>query len=189
MSQDLPDEQVGVFIWENRSMSSSRVRESLERLHRVFLERPAAAKKSNPPATAMWQDGLRCEVTGPHGEMVVTDMPTGMGGDGIGPNPGWLLRASMASCTATAIAIRAARLGIALRSLKVAVQSESDARGLTGIDGVSTALSEMRMSIEIGADNVPGQQLRDLAEVAELQSPVNCTLRERPPLAIEISVV
>ena len=45
-------------------MSNSRVRESLERLHRVFLERPAAAKKSNPPATATWQNGLRCEVTG-----------------------------------------------------------------------------------------------------------------------------
>ena len=45
------------------------------------------------------------------------------------------------------------------------------------------------MSIEIGADNVPGQQLRDLAEVGELQSPVNCTLRERPPLTIEVSLV
>ena len=170
-------------------MSNLRVRESLERLHRVFLERPAAAKKSNPPATATWQDGLRCEVTGTHGEMVVTDMPTAMGGDGVGPNPGWLMRASMASCTATTIAMRAARLGIDLRSLKVTVHSESDARGLAGIDGISTALSELRMSIEIGADNVPGQQLRDLAEVGELQSPVNCTLRERPPLTIEVSLV
>ena len=149
-------------------MSNLRVRESLERLHRVFLERPAAAKKSNPPATATWQDGLRCEVTGTHGEMVVTDMPTAMGGDGVGPNPGWLLRASMASCTATTIAMRAARLGITLRSLKVTVHSESDARGWRhrwhfdsahGIDGVSTALSELRMSIEIGADNVPGSAI------------------------------
>jgi len=169
-------------------MSNSRVRESLERLHRVFLERPAAAKKSNPSASARWQDGLRCEVTGPHGETVVTDMPTAMGGDGAGPNPGWLLRASMASCTATAIAMRAARLGITLRSLTVTVHSESDARGLTGIDGVSTALSGMRMSIEIGA-NVPDQQLRDLATTGEAQSPVNCTLRERPSLAIDVSLV
>ena len=41
------------------------------------------------------------------------------------------------------------------------------------------------MTIEIGAD-VPGQQLRDLATIGEVQSPVNCTLRERPPLAIEV---
>jgi hypothetical protein len=84
--------------------------------------------------------------------------------------------------------MRAGRLGITLRSLKVTVHSESDARGLTGIDGVSTALSGMRMSIEIGAD-VPDQQLRDLATTGEVQSPVNCTLRERPPLAIEVSLV
>jgi len=170
-------------------MSNSRVRESLERLHRVFLERPAAAKKSNPPASATRQNGLRCEVTGPHGERVITDMPPAMGGDASGPNPGWLLRASMASCTATSIAMRAARLGITLRSLKVTVHSETDARGMTGIDGVSTALSSLRMSIEIGAENVPDQQLRDLAEIAETQSTVNCTLRERPPLAIEVSLV
>jgi uncharacterized OsmC-like protein len=169
-------------------MSSSRVRESLERLHRVFLERPAAAKKSNPPASATWQNGVRCEVTGPHGESVITDLPTAMGGDATGPNPGWLLRASMASCTATTIAMRAARLGIALRSLKVTVHSETDARGMVGIDGVSTALSGLRMSIEIGAENVLDQQLRDLAEISEAQSAVNCTLRERPPLAIQVSV-
>jgi len=30
--------------------------------------------------------------------------------------------------------------------------------GPTGIDGVSTAVSGMRMSIEIGAENVAGQQ-------------------------------
>ena len=57
-------------------------------------------------------------MTGSHGETVITDMPTAMGGDGAGPNPGWLLRASMASCTATAIAMRAARLGITLSRLR-----------------------------------------------------------------------
>ena len=170
-------------------MSNSRVRKSLERLQRVFRERPAAAKKSNPPASATWQNGLQCEVTGPHGERIITDMPTAMGGEATGPNPGWLLRASMASCTATAVAMRAARLGITLSSLKVTVHSETDARGMVGIDGVSTALSGLRMSIEIGAEEVPDQQLRDLAEIGEAQSTVNCTLRERPPLAIEVSLV
>jgi len=60
---------------------------------------------------------------------------------------------------------------------------------MTGIDGVSTALSGLRMSIEIGAENVPDQQLRDLAAIGEAQSPVNSTLRQRPPLAIEVSLL
>jgi uncharacterized OsmC-like protein len=107
----------------------------------------------------------------------------------MGPSPGWLLRASMASCTATAIAVQAARLGIELKSLEVTVHSESDARGLVGIDGVSTALSAMRMSIRISADDVPEKRLRALAELGASQSPVSCTLRERSPMALAVSVV
>jgi len=95
----------------------------------------------------------------------------------------------MAACAATAIAMRAARLGIELTSLAVSVHSESDARGLVGIDGISTAFTKMRMSIKIGADNVPEEQLRELAELSESQSPVSRTLRERSPMALEVSVV
>lgn len=170
-------------------MSNLRARESLERAHRLFLERPAAAKKPNAMATAVWRDGLRFEISGPAGEKAVTDMPEPLGGGGAGSNPGWLLRASMASCTATVIAMRAAMLGIELSSLEVNVQSESDARGLVGIPQVPTALSGMRISIKIGAVGVDESQLRDLAAWGEANSPVSCTLRERPPVAVEVSVV
>ena len=40
---------------------------------------------------------------------------------------------------------QAAMLGIELKLLEVSVHSESDARGLVGIDGVSTALCGMRV--------------------------------------------
>jgi uncharacterized OsmC-like protein len=95
----------------------------------------------------------------------------------------------MASCTATAIAMRAARLGIELTSLEVSIRSESDARGLVGIDGVSTALSAICMSVKIGAANVAEAELRALVESGETLSPVSCTLRERPPVTLEVSVV
>ena len=169
-------------------MSNLRAREPLERARQIFLERPSSARKPNTSATAEWRSGLQCEVSGPSGERVVTDMPLPMGGESAGPNPGWLLRASMASCTATAIAMRAAQLGIELRSLQVGVHSESDARGLVGIDGFSTALSSMRMSIKIAADNVSENQLRELAAAAEATSPVSCTMRERPDVAVEIVI-
>ena len=85
--------------------------------------------------------------------------------------------------------MKAAMLGIELRVLEVTVRSESDSRGITGIDGVSTALREFKMSIRIGADNVPDDQLRALAQDGESQSPISCTLRDRPPVALEVSVV
>jgi uncharacterized OsmC-like protein len=170
-------------------MSNLQAREALERAKRVFLDRPSAARKPNAMATAVWRDGLRCEVAGPGGERAVTDMPEPMGGRGAGSNPGWLLRASMASCAATAIAMRAAMLRIELRSLEVTVASESDARGLVGIAGIPTALDGIRMTIKIGADSVPEPQLRELAAWGEAHSAVSCTLRERPQVAVEIAVV
>lgn len=170
-------------------MSNLQAREALEQARRTFLETPSAARKRNAGATAVWRDGLACEITGPSGERAVTDMPAPLGGKGTGPNPGWLLRASMASCTATAIAMRAALLGIELRTLEVNVESESDARGLAGIDGISMALADIRMTIRLGADNVPGTELHELAMWAAAQSPVSCTLRERPPVAVDVTVV
>lgn len=101
--------------------------------------------------TTVWRDGLSCEVSGPAAEHAITDMPQPMGGQGAGANPGWLLRAGIASCAATAIAMRAAMTGIALRTLEVTVESESDARGLVGIPDASTALDKLRMSVRIGA--------------------------------------
>jgi uncharacterized OsmC-like protein len=164
-------------------------RDALERVKRVFLEKPAAARKPTAQATAIWRSRLKCEVIGPGIEKVVTDMPEAMGGGGEGPNPGWLLRASMASCTATSIAMRAALLGIELRSLEVTVESQMDARGVVGIPDVSTALDDIRMSIKIGADGVDDATLRDVAKLSEAHSTVSCTLRERPPIAIDVTVI
>ncbi len=85
--------------------------------------------------------------------------------------------------------MRAALLGIELRTLEVSVESESDARGLVGIPEVSSALGDMRMAITIGADGIDAAQLRELAAWGEAHSPVSCTLRASPLIAIEISVV
>ncbi len=167
-------------------MSNLRARDALERARQGFLDHPSAGRKPNAPATAVWRSGLQCEIAGPNGETARTDMPGPMGGDGSGPNPGWLLRASMASCAATVIAMQAARLGIELSALEVAVHSESDARGMLGIEGASTAMDAIRMSIRIAADNVPEDQLRALAQWGEAASPVSCTLRAQSAVAVEI---
>jgi hypothetical protein len=85
--------------------------------------------------------------------------------------------------------MHAAMRGIELSTLEVSVESETDARGMVGISGVSTALNGLRVSIRIGADNVTEEQLRELAESGEAQSAVGCTLRERPIVAVDVSIV
>jgi len=56
--------------------------------------------------------------------------------------------AGMASCAA--IAMRAAMQGIAITTLEVKVESDSDARGLVRIPDAPTAIGDLRMSIRIG---------------------------------------
>lgn len=170
-------------------MSNLSAREALERAKRLFLEKPAAARRPNTTAIAVWRDGLACEVTGPASERAITDMPEPMGGAGAGPNPAWLLRAGIASCAATAIAMRAAMQGIALKTLEVTVESESDARGLVGIPDAPTTLGNLRMSVRIGADGAGEAQLRELAAWGEANSPVSCTLRDRPDVKLDVAVV
>ena len=167
---------------------SNPIREAIERTSAGIAADPAKARVKNAPATARLAQGLRFEVSGPNGEKVLTDMPAGMGGQASGANPGWLLRGALASCTATVIAMRAAKQGIALRTLEVTVESESDQRGLLGLDEkVSAGLSGMRMRVKIAGD-AGEQALHDLVGWADRHSPVGCTLRDAVPSALEIEV-
>ena len=97
-------------------MSNLQAREALERARQLFIERPTAARKT-VPATAVLQNGLECSISNSEGRILLTDMAKALGGGGAGHSPGWLLRASLAACTATSIAMRAALHGIELRLL------------------------------------------------------------------------
>ena len=82
-------------------MSTTKIREAIAKVTQVLAEHPEKARVKNAPATALLEDGLRCRVTGPAGELIHTDMPTGMGGSASAPNPAWFMRAALASCNAT----------------------------------------------------------------------------------------
>lgn len=168
-------------------MSAASIREAIEKTSKALAEQPEKAKAKNMPATARLLDGLRCEVKGPNGETVYTDMPPAMGGAASAPNPGWLLRASLASCTATVIAMRAAKLGIDLTSLEVTVESSSDNRGLLGLDDkISAGLATLATRVRIGGGASP-EKLRELVQWGDEHSPVACTARI--PARFEVEVV
>jgi len=171
-------------------MSTPQVREAIEKMTGVLAEQPQKARSKNAAATATLEAGLRFQVAGPNGEAAVTDMATALGGDASAPAPGWLFRASLASCHATVIAMRAARLGLTLKTLEVTVMSESDARGLLGTDDkVSAGLVGMGIHVKIGATGVDPEQLRELVSWAMAHSPVGCTVRDAQTTPVEVSVV
>lgn len=166
------------------------IREAIESLSSAITADPAKARAKNAPATARLVDGLQCELRGPRDERVVTDMPPAMGGAASGPNPGWLLRGALASCTATVIAMRAAKLGMTLSNLEVTVETDSDLRGLLGLDeNVSAGHAAMRMKVKIGAPGQSPETLRELVKWAEVHSPVSCTVKQAPACSLDVEVV
>ena len=171
-------------------MSIQSVREAQENLAKAIAQDSAKAYSKNAPAVAALQQDLKFRVTGPSGEVIETDMPRGMGGAAAAPGPGWLLRAALASCTGTVIAMRAGMRGIALNTLEVTVESESNHRGILGLEEkVSAGLSDMCMRVKIGAAGVGADALRDLVQWGDIHSPVGCTLREAPDVRLDVEVV
>lgn len=170
-------------------MGTSSVREAIERLDAGIRAQPEKARAKNAPAIARVAELLQCEIRGPHGERLTTDMPPAMGGTATGPNPGWLLRAALASCTATVIAMRAAKLGVDLSRLEVTVESESDNRGVLGLDeGVSAGLGVVRTKVKISSPAASAGKLTDIVKWADAHSPVACTIRHSPVCSLEIDV-
>ena len=149
-------------------------------------EHPEAGSGTDAAATAVREEGLRIRVEGPQGE-VITDMSKTVGGGATAPTPGWLLRAALASCDATAIAMEAARQGVELTDLTVAVESESDFRGALGVDdSVHPGPSELRVRIQLAGANATADQLRQIVQRAESRSPVQDAIVREIPMTTEI---
>lgn len=170
-------------------METLRIGGALAQLAQTISDQPEKARARHGWATATVENGLTCRIAGPSGEMVRSDMPRAMGGDGTNPNPGWLFRASLASCLATVIAMRAAQVGVVLSSLEVTVESEGDHRGILGLDDrVSAGALSLCTDVKIGAANASADELQGLVKWADKHAPVGTTLREAPVNQLRIHV-
>jgi uncharacterized protein (UPF0548 family) len=86
--------------------------------------------------------------------------------------------------------MRAARLGVNLTMLEVAVESDGDHRGILGLDDrISAGMSSLRTTVQIGSDNASSEQLADLVRWAESHSPVGCTVRDAPTNTLDIRIM
>ncbi len=170
-------------------MSVEQIQKSVNNVITYLKENPEEAKSTSPPITAIMEDGLRCRATGANGRSIVTDMPEAVGGGGTAPSPGWLMSASLATCDATRIALRAAELGITLDTLEVAVESVDDDRGLFGIDSsVPAGPLSVQTRVTIGASGASENVLREIVDYAVIHSPVADNCRRAIPTKVEVSV-
>ncbi len=163
------------------------IADAVSRASTYLTEHPDEARYRDSAARAHLDTGLLVDVTGPNGERLTTDMPAGIGGTGTAPSPGWLLRAATASCVASLVAIRAAATGVRLGSVDVEVDSESDDRGILGLDPMIPA-GALSMKVVVSMD-APGLDLRAreaLATWAVDHCPVTDTVTRSVPLSLEV---
>jgi uncharacterized OsmC-like protein len=162
------------------------IRSAIETASRHVTEHPEAAVATDAAATAIREEGLRFRVEGPKGD-VITDMSKTVGGGATAPTPGWLMRAALASCDATAVAMQAARDGVELTDLTVTVDSESDFRGVLGVDDtVRPGPLAVRVRIRLAAGNATEDQLREIVRRAESHSPVGDALARAVSVTTEV---
>ena len=170
-------------------MTNRAMRASMEAVASFLREHPEDAIGNDLPATATVESGLRCRADWPMGASMISDMPAAIGGGASAPTPGWLLRAALATCDATVIAMRAAAVGVGLDLLEVTVESRSDDRGLLGIGDVTAGPLEMRTRVRLAANGVDPQMLTEIVAWAEAHSPVGEALRRALPLATDVEIV
>jgi uncharacterized OsmC-like protein len=174
-------------------MSAEYVADALERAEVVLRRRPDMGMHDDSPAVARWRGSTRIVTGNGSGIEVSTDMPTELGGTGDQVTPGWLLRAGLAACTATRIAMGAARDGIELTKLELRATSRSDTRGLLGMaesDGtpIGAGPQDVQLHVTIAARGVPTEKLRALVEESHRCSPVPCAIQEETPVGLHIEV-
>jgi uncharacterized OsmC-like protein len=175
-------------------MSAQYVADAMQRVEVVLRRRPDMGIHDDSPATASWRGSTRIVTSHPNGIEVTTDMPNELGGTGDQVTPGWLLRAGLAACTATRIAMGAATAGIELTKLELRACSRSDTRGMFGMtepDGtrISAGPRDVELHVTIAAHGVPAEKLRTLVEESHRCSPVPCAIQEETPVGLQIEVV
>jgi uncharacterized OsmC-like protein len=148
---------------------------------------------ADEPAVARWEQGLRVVSRHANGAHIATDLPRELGGQGDGVTPGWLLRAALASCLATRIAVEAAARELVITQLEVVAASESDARGLFGMtndagERIPAGPRAVQLRVRVAAPNVAVETLRTMIEDSYSCSPVQSAVERAVPVSLRIDI-
>ena len=171
-------------------MSTENIRKSIEETISYLKTNSEKALNMATAATAILERGLKVHTKGSEGQVIVSDMPSTVGGRGAAPTPGWYMQAALAACNATGIAMKAARDGIELTTLEVSIETESDTRGIFGIDeSIQAGPLNMRTRVRIGAKGVPEEKLHEIVKWSEKYSWVGNAICRSVPLETEIEIV
>ena len=170
-------------------MGSNEIATAVAGAREYLSAHPDEARYRDSAATATVEDGLRVRVDGPDGASLTTDMVSAVGGGGSAPSPAWLFRAGYASCVATLISMAAAVEGVELTGLSVTVDSESDDRGILGIDeSVPAGPLSLLVVVRVASATTDSDRLRAIVDWGRAHCPVDDLARRAVPVEVVVEV-
>lgn len=169
-------------------MNNREIGQAVTSVEQCLASQPDPGPRADTPARATMVDGLRCRIESPDGKAIYTDMPAEVGGEGTANSPGWHLRAALASCDATLLAMRAARQGLQLDGIEVSVEASSDGRGMFLDQGVSPGSTGMHLRFKIAPGNASAAEIESLVRWVEAHSPVATDVSRAVELSSDIEI-
>ena len=142
---------------------------ALERADRLVTIAPERGYRTYVN-TARIVEGTQCEIE-EKGHRILVDAGKGLGGGDKDPTASMLLRGALSSCIAIGIKMWAARREIRVDQVLVTVETDTDARGILGLnDKVPPGFTATRVRIEVQSPAPP----------AEVEAIVAASLRFSP---------
>lgn len=167
-------------------MDQEKMRAALQRVDKAFAKRPEAAR-TKKVARAIVREGTRCEYSDDEWSYVA-DMPETLGGTAAGPTPGTFARAALSTCLAIGYSMRAAYLGVPLRSVEVELHAEVDNRGIFCGQAQAPIYSSLTYIVTVDSD-APEADIQRVLDEADERSPYLVLFRTPQVLRREMHLV
>jgi uncharacterized OsmC-like protein len=162
------------------------LREIQKPLKDRYREDPNASKITLHADGEAGEDAMSCSVD--LGRAIqAAQAHSGVGGAGTAACSGDLLLAALAACAQLTCQMVATNMGIELRGVQARVEGDLDLSGTLGIDkDAAVGFSDIRLRFELDAPGADADQLAALLEKTERYCTVLQTLRQPPPIEVEL---
>ena len=130
-------------------------------------------------------EGLSCRVETGRALVEAGLHPSG-GGTGLQACSGDMLLEALVACAGVTLSAVATALGVTLRDASVHAEGDLDVRGTLGMaKDAPVGFREIRLRFDLDSD-APAEQLATLQQLTERYCVVAQTLRQSPPLKVEL---
>ncbi len=169
-------------------MDAEQLRELQAPLKARYRDDPAAATITLKAQGSLEGNGLTCSVeTGR--ALVEAGLHPATGGSGVQACSGDMLLEALVACAGVTLRAVATAIGVPLRGGTVRAEGDLDFRGTLGVDKETpVGFREIRLAFELDSDADP-EQLATLTKLTERYCVVYQTLRNSPPVAVDMRAV